>query len=484
MNERLGTSVVVALALGLGSCGDDGGNASDTSAGSSTTGINVTETDTDASGGTMKFDIGQDTTGMPPACAGDGSCTGLIDLLFVIDNSGSMGEEQLNLARNLPLLIQQLEMLQDSEGNPVAADVNIMVTTTDSGNPLCDPFYKPGRTPENGAPISDACTARIDRFTGLGMDPVVMEEACTMVCPNPVAPMGDFIHFDGSGSNIPDTPPADVNGDGIDDSDVAQALACVGPQGIDGCGYESPLASMRAALDPMAAWNGAGGFLRPGSLLAVAVITDEADCSLADETIMSDDSLYETNPDTMMALPTSAVCWNAGVTCDGPDNNGVYTNCVSSGDGLVAAQEYTDFLKNMGRPVVMLGILGVPEVTEHAMDPPFQPTAGGVSALVYRDWRDPEYSNGGDILPDDVADGKDAAYKQYEFGIGPGCTGEDGMGGFTGQAIPPVRVKEVCQSLDTQESIRCCIESICDTDFSDAIRCLSGLIQENVTPQG
>jgi hypothetical protein len=283
---------------------------------------------------------------------------------------------------------------------------------------------------------------------------------------------------------VPDTAPTDVNGDGIDDSAVAQALACIGPQGIDGCGYESPLASMRAALDPGAAWNGAGGFMRPGALLAVAIITDEADCSLADETIMSDSSLYETNPDTNMALPTSAVCWNAGVTCDGPDGNGVYTNCQSSGDGLVGVQDYTDFLQGLGRPVVMLGILGVPEVTMHAEMPPFQPVAGGVMDLVYRDWRDPEFANGGDILPEDAADGKDAAFKQYEFGIGPGCTGEDGNGGFTGQAIPPVRVKEVCQSLDTAETVRCCIESICDTDFSDAIRCLSGLIQENVIPQG
>jgi hypothetical protein len=63
------------------------------------------------------------------------------------------------------------------------------------------------------------------------------------------------------------------------------------------------------------------------------------------------------------------------------------------------------------------------------------------------------------------------------------------MGGFTGQAIPPVRVKEVCEALNVDvgtpnEKIRCCIESVCDTDFSDAIGCLTGIIQTVVDPIG
>ena len=37
-------------------------------------------------------------------------------MLFVIDNSGTMGEEQLNLSANFPLLIQKLQALQDSDG--------------------------------------------------------------------------------------------------------------------------------------------------------------------------------------------------------------------------------------------------------------------------------------------------------------------------------------------------------------------------------
>lgn len=113
----------------------------------------------------------------------------------------------------------------------------------------------------------------------------------------------------------------------------------------------------------------------------------------------------------------------------------------------------------------MLGILGVPEVTAHNPKPPFQPTAGGVFDLKYRDWTAQDHQ------------GDDAARKesQWRFGIGPGCSRTG-----TGQAIPPVRIKEVCESLNREENgeaqIRCCIESICDDDFSSAMRCLSGLI--------
>jgi len=134
----------------------------------------------------------------------------------------------------------------------------------------------------------------------------------------------------------------------------------------------------------------------------------------------------------------------------------------------------------------MLGILGVPLVTARNPDPPFQPTAGGVFDLVYRNWNDGQYP-AGDILPDEFAMGVTAADKLFDFGIGPGCTGQDMTGAFTGQAIPPVRIKEVCESLNLgpePADIRCCIESICDDDFSPAIECLTGIIRESIQLPG
>ncbi|MEM6290810.1 MAG: hypothetical protein AAGA54_06075 [Myxococcota bacterium] len=448
-----------------------------------------------------KLDVGNASTGQLPGCAGDGSCNE-IDLLFVIDNSGTMGEEQLNLAANFPLLVEKLESLQDSEGKMVNPSVNIMVTTTDMGHPLCTPFEKPDYDPRQGAPVYTGCNTRIQRFTGLEEeDPTVVNEACTQNCPTDIAPGQPYIHFDVAKTNVPN-------------DDVAAALSCVGPQGIDGCGYEAPLESMLQAINPTSCWNDPEqercdegefgslkrGFLREDATLAVVIITDESDCSVTPPGGFSyfteDDQFWATNPETDGKQASSAVCWNAGVQCEDSDGDGVYETCSSDDAGaLHSVERYTTYLQwlreEQEKEVIMLGILGVPPVTERNEEPPFQPIAGGVFDLEYRDWVDGEFGGDpeGDILPDEWANGVTADVKRFQFGsIGPGCTGQNDDGSFTGQAIPPVRVKEVCESLNFTdeegvEQIRCCIESICDSDFSPAIECLTGILQETaVTP--
>ncbi|MEM7157307.1 MAG: hypothetical protein AAF799_30960 [Myxococcota bacterium] len=471
---------------------------------------------TGGSSGTDESSGGLDDTGPVSPCIGpDGLdiCNDKIDLLFVIDNSGTMGEEQLNLASNFPMLIEQLQTLENQRGEPVGADVNIMVTTTDFDNPLCQgAWVHRDYEPAKGSPISSPCTQRLSRFTGFGPDPLVIEEACLDVCDPaaPAAPADQFIHFDADGNhNVVGGTPSD-------------ALACIGPQGIDGCGFEAPLESMLQALNPGACWNDpeactdpdwdwiTAPFLRPGAVLAIALITDEADCSVKDFTIMESETFMEVEPAVGGPMSSSAICWNAGVICTDHDpRTGAYSGCTSANKGsagdvgvadsdavLQPLSRYTNLLAALGgqgREVIMLGVLGVPEVTEHAKAPPHQPIAGGLEALVYRTWRDPDVPSGGDILPDEWDQGVRAVNKEFEFGVGPGCTGYDpGSGTYTGQAIPPVRIREVCESLNTPDDpttrgidetrIRCCVESICGDDFSPAIRCLTGLIQEAVTP--
>ena len=501
--------LVAGLGLGAASCGGDDGREGQNASASASASITITATATDSGTGQVDTDDTSDAgeTGEKLDAGGGGmagcgnqdlGCTDQIDLLFVIDNSGTMAVEQENLARNFPLLIRQLEELTDSAGNPVNPDVQIMVTTTDFGNPLCTPFEPADYEPARGTPISTPCVDRIERFTGLGSNPDVVPEACTNVCSNTdAAPDGDpFIAFNQSGNNIPDTvTPADIDGDGIEDSAVAQALACIGPQGIDGCGYEAPLENMLQALNPNAAWNqGAKPFLRPNALLAIAIISDEADCSVQDYSVMEDAAFQETNPANGQKQASSAICWNAGVTCNGPDAQGVYSDCTSTDGGkMQPISRYTKYLidelrEKQKKEVIMLGILGVPEVTEHNELPPYEPIAGGVMDLVYRDWADGEYPTG-DILPDEFAAGVTAADKQFDFGVGPGCTGGDAVGGFTGQAIPPVRIKEVCEALnidngDGTVDVRCCIESICSEDYSAAIGCLTGIIGESIVAPG
>ncbi len=433
------------------------------------------------------------------ACEPGGTCN-LVDLVLVIDNSGTMGEEQLNLARNFPQLVDELMGLVDVHGNPVDPDVNIMVTTTDFGHPLCTAFQKPDYEPRQGAPVYTGCNSRIQRFTGLDpVDPVVIEEACTEGCPSDVAPGEHFINFGPRGSNVPN-------------DDVHAALSCIGPQGIDGCGFEAPLETMLRAIDENACWNrpdqpqcdestewaaAQRGFLRDDATLVIAIISDELDCSVQAPggysyfTDVDNAAYWELDPATGTLRPSSAICFNAGVTCEDGDGDGIYESCTAStNDVLHPVERYTAYLdylvESRGKDVVMLGIFGVPEVVAHDPEPPYEPTAGGVADLVYRQWQDFPYP-AGDILPEEWDAGVRAADKTFEFGaLGPGCTGTDGLGNFTGQGLPPVRMRQVCESLDSVDAatgepqVRCCIESICDTDFSPAIRCLTGLLSATI----
>lgn len=412
-------------------------------------------------------------------CMGD--CSARLDLLVVVDNSAGMGEKQLALAGALARLVDDLRTFTDANGDPSTFDVQVMVTTTDVGNPQCTPFRPRGYEPAMGAPVFEGCNARIGDFTGLSAPAVTIPEACTNVCPADVVPADPFVAFTGTKlDNVPDVAPLDVDGDGTDDSAVAQTIACLVPQGINGCGFESPLEAMLQALNPDAEWNvGPRPFLREDATLGIVLLTDEADCSFSDYAGLTDPQWQEINPDTGQTSATSAICWNAGVECDGPDAQGVYSSCASVDGPLHPISRYTNYLRDhlvdaMGKDVFMLALAGVPPVTEYNANAPFQPVAGGEFDLIVRDWIDGEYPMG-DILPAEWAEGVDAARKTFLYGIGPGCTGEAIAGEFAGQALPSHRVMDVCHALDLDDATRCAVGSICDDSYDGALAFVQGI---------
>ncbi len=237
-----------------------------------------------------------------------------VDILFVIDNSGSMGEEQGTLAANFSDFVSVLE-------HPiVAANYRIGITTTDNGNPQCN-----GTSPEGGKLRLSSCRSRESEFTFSGTNPptVRYDEACTAVCPDTLANL-ETIPTTTADDPIP-KPRAwieNIQGrtnlpDGVT---TAQALACFGPQGINGCGFESPLESMWKSLVLTEQSDTPNfDFRRPAAALAVVIVTDEVDCSL-DPTY---GTIFDPNgnrvfwSDPNSNFPTSAVCWNAGVSCQG-----------------------------------------------------------------------------------------------------------------------------------------------------------------------
>ena len=192
-----------------------------------------------------------------------------IDLLFMIDNSGSMVEEQASLGAQLPRLFTVLAT-GDVDGDGVqealpAPSIHAGVITSDMGTggfvvPTCaEPNFG-----DDGILHTRGNTARA---------------GC-----NPTYP--PFVDFTAGGN-------------------VAQAsndFACVAVAGSGGCGFEQQLDAVLKALTPSTSeirfatgTSGHGdlensGFLRPDSLLAIVLVTDEEDCSVADPELFNPDS--------------------------------------------------------------------------------------------------------------------------------------------------------------------------------------------------
>ncbi len=374
------------------------------------------------------------------------------DVLFVVDNSGSMGEEQGRLAAGIGAMLEVFDR--------VGMDVRIGITTTDNGHPQCT-----GTTPEGGKLQLASCRAREEEFVfeASGLGPFsFFDEACGNVCPEALVdlstrPMGTrrdpearprpWVERIGGETNLP-------FGVSLED-----ALRCALPQGILGCGFESQLESMWKAL-MLAEYEPNSGnydFHRPGAVLAVVFVTDEADCSLdLDHASVFDpdgDRVFWSDPNLNFA--TSAVCWNAGVTCEG--GPGTYTTCRSvnkdeaGNEGvdddaavLFPLSKYAGLLEDLRQgprtitippqdEVVVAGLLGVPE---GYVDP---------GDIVYRDSDDPVF--------------------QATFGIGPGCTSP------TGTAIPPVRLRDLAETFPVRG--RSMLHSICAEDFAPALAAIA-----------
>lgn len=181
-------------------------------------------------GAPVKLDAASDETGM--ADAGDASDeTGCerVDLLFVIDNSGSMADEQSNLVNSVPSFISEIQtQLADADSYHVG------VITTDEYE------YNDGCEDEGAMVIATGGSDSSDGVCGPYAD------GYTYMTEN-------------------------------DDLDVA--FPCAALVGTDGDGDERPMQTMQAALSP--GMNGPGdcndGFLRDDALLVIVIITDEED---------------------------------------------------------------------------------------------------------------------------------------------------------------------------------------------------------------
>lgn len=364
---------------------------------------------------------GGDTPVPTPTPGGDPPAA--VDILFVIDNSGSMGEEQQNLASSLTGFLPVFEAS--------SIDVRVAITTTDNGNLWCRGAGV--SDPEAGQLVASSCQARLNDFLFAG-DGTDASSACTDNCSLPTLPNLPNPWFEGS-------------------TLTPENLRCALPQGINGCGFESTLESLWKSLQLIEDPNqNQFGFVRDDAHLMVVVLSDEADCSFnaAHEQAIfgaEGDRTFWSLPDVQMA-PTSAVCWNAGVLCQG-DPSG-YTSCLpqdknaqggSAGGAddavLWPVEKYAAMLasqrvkkQTFGAEVFVFGLLGVP--TDY-------PATGSVT-----------YAMG--------ANANDPNSFQARFGIGQGCASADG------EAVPPVRLRALIETAGSGA-----IYSICSSGFETAL---------------
>ena len=247
-----------------------------------------------------------------------------VDILFVIDNSGSMAEEQASLAANFGRFINVLENIEGGLPN-----VHLGVVSTDTG---AGPFNISG------------CSGNGDNGT--------LQSAPRGACE---PPNGAFIQDldDGAGGRT-----RNYTGTLVD------TFTCVARLGIDGCGFEQPLESARRALNGSNSAN--QGFLRPNAFLALIFITDEDDCSTADTGMF--DTADTTVSDPLGPL-SSFRCFEYGVDCDVGNGDrrapGARDTCRPRTDSpyMFHPDEYISFFKGLKEDpnmVIVAGIIGNP----------------------------------------------------------------------------------------------------------------------------
>ncbi len=163
-----------------------------------------------------------------PAAPAPAAATGCekMDIVFVVDNSGSMGEEQTNLAANFPKFVSVLDQTKAGNGAPI--DYRVAVTTTGKSYKLVGPFG-----------ISD---------DEKGDD-------------------GAFRNNCGGSKRW------------LERSEAQASFACRAQVGTGGPSEEMPLECMRLSLTDRMADGTNAGFVRDDALLAVVFLTDEDDCS-------------------------------------------------------------------------------------------------------------------------------------------------------------------------------------------------------------
>jgi len=204
-----------------------------------------------------------------------------LDLLFVIDKSPTMEDEQAALTANFPRFMQILSQIEGGMPN-----IHVGVISQDLG--------------AGGLSVGGNCNGDGDNGELLATPRI---PGCT---PPTGRYISDVVSPDGRVRNYTGT--------------LEDTFSCIATLGPFGCGFEQHLGSLKKALidNPVNA-----GFLRENALLAIIFISDEDDCTAKDPAIY--------HPSTPGVGPLADFrCFEWGWECDEGTlarTPGTYTNC-------------------------------------------------------------------------------------------------------------------------------------------------------------
>jgi hypothetical protein len=380
-----------------------------------------------------------------------------VDILFVVDNSGSMRQEQAALRDQFPKLINTMTQGMKSDGMqfPPVKDMHLGVVSTDMGlvgirnnYPGCNTqrHYEGGDDgvlQHKGMPGVSGCKADYPAFLAYEQDLVDPEQLAT-----------DF--------------------------------GCIANLGTTGCGFEQPLEAGLKALwpkhytdangktyapddnpilflsttpegryghgdQPISA-GGNQGFLRNDanvgvSLIAIILVSDEEDCS-------------SQNTDHFKQVDSSD-------TDDPLAQQPINLRCYYNKQNLYETERYVEGYKGL-RPanndlVIFGAIVGVPPELVDAE------AREGVDFLSAESSSRDEYYD--KILAHPMMQERPVGTNQSNANLAPSCSRKDILGEVA-TAYPPIRIVEVAKSFGPNAII----QSICQDDFGPAMDVIIDLI--------
>ncbi|MSP62530.1 MAG: hypothetical protein EXR72_19800 [Myxococcales bacterium] len=272
-----------------------------------------------------------------------------VDVLFMIDNSGSMWPMSDELRSRFGNL---LKVFEDLAARGAYLDLQIGVVSSDYGS---------------GSTGSAGCQPSPGGQQGKLID---LRAGAPNACQPPLG-AGRFLKYRyGAGGKSSHNLPKGQS--------LLETFTCMASVGASGCGFEHPLESVYAALHNKLPEN--AGFVRDGALLAVVFITNEDDCSAP-----PDSDLFDKNKVDRYGFLSSYRCNRFGQVCGNPAmllpyaasgkalaNCGAAPNPGGAGPGkLYDITRYTDFF---ARPLAQGGVKANPlDVLLVGIDAPAEP---------------------------------------------------------------------------------------------------------------